>query len=171
MVMLGIERLRKDLREKMASQTAGSGDTAFREIAGDPNGRPFRLTVFLSPSFLRAVRKQRLQGRRELYSALSNLKYGFDPAKGANPGGKDGIFTVSRDHRPGNDMVTKLYDSYLDTDRGPKELRQYLKVPEAAQGVRVVCHGLRLLGFVEVEAEQGVMLERLVLVDVDVRKR
>lgn len=171
MAQLSLEQLKNNLKAMLASEAGNRTDAAFLELTGDIDGQPFQLAVRLSPSFLQSVRKNRLQGQAALYNAYGNLKYGYDPVRAASPGGKDGIFNVSSDYRPRNEMVAKLYDRYLHTDRGERELRQYFARPSEAQGVRVVCHGVRLLGFMDVREQCGTLIEKLVLVDVDVNKR
>ncbi len=136
----------------------------------DAGGGQRTLRVFLSRHFLRAVVKGRLQRSALLWKALLNVRYGYEPARGNSPGGRDGIFRVTSDFRPANEMQRKLYDGYLERPEGREELRRFISNVDEAHGVRVVSHGLRLLGFVEVPRD-GSAAMTLVLVDVDVNKR
>lgn len=136
----------------------------------DPGGGQRTLRVFLSRHLVRAIVKGRLQHSALLWKALLNLRYGYEPARGNSPGGRDGIFRVTRDFKPPNEMQRKLYDRYLDRPEGRDELCRFVSNVDEAHGVRVVSHGLRLLGFVEVPSD-GSAAMALVLVDVDVNKR
>jgi hypothetical protein len=125
------------------------------------------LVVFVTDVFARAVKRESLRSTPLLWTALKNLRYGYDPTRAMSPGGRDGIFHVSPDFKPKNAMVDKLYDGFRETTKGRTVLAPFLHAPESAQGIRVVSHGLRLLGFVE-KVPAGYVL---VLVDVDVNRR
>lgn len=127
------------------------------------------MIVMLTRHFTDAVRKRRLEQGTPLWKALLNLRYGYDPKRANSAGGRDGIFDVSEKFKPKNEMVVKLYDRYLHTDKGRTDLVQYLGTPLGEdQGVRVVSHGLRLLGFLKRQPNRKDFL--LALTDFDIQQ-
>lgn len=140
----------------------------FHTLTAGKTGTAGTLTVYLSEPFVKAVRKARLVSSATLWKTLRNLQYGYDPKLAMSPGGRDGIFAVSADFKTRNEMVRKLYDRFFDKPGGQALLAHYFPDPTAAQGVRVVSHGLRLLGFVAGDTSSG---WKLVLIDLDVNQR
>ena len=98
-------------------------------------------------------------------TALKNAEYGFDGAHALSPGGSDGIFILTRDHRPENEMMRKVSNRFLDRpDSGIKEIADELNcIAETLIPVRLVSHHMRLLGILY-RADQE---DTLVLVDFD----
>ncbi|MFH0980934.1 MAG: hypothetical protein V2A79_05285 [Planctomycetota bacterium] len=161
------KELQQDLTRWLANTVDANAHSEFRAFEGDVGGQRFRLRVYLSPHFRRVLRKSRPAQTAHLVKALRNVKYGFDIKRSQSRGGRDGIFAVSRDFRPRNAMMVKLYNRYFDTPQGKAELRHYFDDPGATRGVRVVCHSLRLLGFMELRDEDGCSVQKLVLADMD----
>ena len=117
--------------------------------------------------FLRAIKKLRLESGPHLWKALQNLRYGYDPCKANSPGGKDGIFNVNPNYTPKNEMIRKLYDRFYFKSAGREQLRRYFADIDSIQGVRVVSHHLRILGFIDNPSPGNFTL---VLIDVDLNK-
>jgi hypothetical protein len=127
-----------------------------------------RLDVAITERLRRSCKKARVWKSRPLLTAFKNAAYGFDPAAARSPGGADGIFEITRDHRPPNAMMTRLFDRYLDRpDSGVAAVADRLgaRVSDLI-AVRLVSHHLRLLGVLH-RGESG---DTLVLVDHDATK-
>lgn len=159
----------KEMEDIAATDVSCLCDEPLVSLSSNESGGYGRLTIFLSERLIRLAKKERLNRSPKLWKTLQNLRYGYDPRASLSPGGKDGIFAVRSDFKPKNEMVRKLYDRYRETERGKEELRTYLRNPMSAQGVRVVSHDLRLLGFIEEEPGESNGF-RLVLVSLDVNK-
>jgi len=142
----------------------------FCHVRGSSGSGDWQLIVWCTPSFLSAIKKQKLDKSSLLYKALLNLRYGYDPIKANSPGGKDGIFSVTEDYKPKNEMVKKLYDRYIKIEKGINELQLFGMDPKKTKGVRVVSHGLRLLGFIDSPAGAPNSYN-LALVDADINRR
>ena len=161
----------QDAAENRSDQATVLATMPFCHINGASEHGPWALQAHLSGPFLRSVKKHRKTVMPLLGKALLNLRFGYEPEVANSPGGRDGIFHVNRDYLPKNAMVRKLYDSFLDTDVGEAVLRQILgSAANAPQGVRVVSHGMRLLGFVTPDPA-GERAFKLVLIDVDINTR
>ncbi|MBK7875294.1 MAG: hypothetical protein IPJ77_06025 [Planctomycetes bacterium] len=113
----------------------------------------------------RLCKRGRVWKSKALLTAVKNAGYGFDRKRALSPGGADGIFLLTRAHRPVNSMMQKLFTRYLDKeDSGARELAAALGVPVTELlPVRLVSHHLRLLGVLR-NAEGR---DTLVIVDYD----
>ena len=115
------------------------------------------------------LRKQCKKGKvwksKEMLTALKNASYGFDLNHARSPGGYDGIFLLTRDYKPKNEMMRKLFDRYLDKpDSGAEKISRIFGLqPEQLLPVRLVSHHMRLLGVLH----QGPVFDYIVLVDYD----
>ena len=100
-----------------------------------------------------------------MLSAIKNAEYGFDRSRAHSPGGLDGIFLLTRDFRPKNEMMKKIFDKFLDRkNSGAKEIADALDCSlDELIAVRLVSHHLRLLGVIRPEEGK----DTLVLVDHD----
>lgn len=126
-------------------------------------GRPIQ--VALTERLRKAARKEGVWRSREMLITLKNAAYGFDERLSHSNGGRDGIFILDRTYRPANEMMTKLFDRFLDRpNSGAEDLAVALNVPlESLLPVRLVSHHMRLLGVLaRREADDW-----LVLVDCD----
>lgn len=123
-----------------------------------------KISVAITARFQRKCKKGRVWKTKAMLTAFKNAEYGFDPQKPNSAGGEDGIFLLSRDFRPRNEMMKKIFDQFLDKpESGAAELAGALGVPLAElKPVRLVSHHLRLLGVLCVTGE-----DLLVLVDYD----
>jgi hypothetical protein len=123
------------------------------------------LEVALTERLRLACRRGRVWNKKPFLTAFKNASYGFDPRQGHSPGGSDGIFLLTRTHRPENAMMRKIYDRYLDhPERGAGAVASALGVSvDALLAVRLVSHHLRLLGVLW----RGADKDTLVLVDYD----
>jgi hypothetical protein len=129
------------------------------------------LNVFITRRLKTKAKKARVWKNSAFLSALSNVKYGFNPVASLSRGGKDGIFLLTRQYKPINSMMLKLFSRFIDR-RHPEylELVSFLKLLEKnLSAVRVVSHHLRLLGLMELTGESN-NNQRLVLVDIDNEK-
>jgi hypothetical protein len=113
----------------------------------------------------RIAKKGRVWHSKHFLTAFKNASYGYDDSQAISAGGYDGIFRVTRDHRPANEMMRKLFGRFLDkADSGAQEIADAVEAPlDAFLPVRVVSHHLRLLGILH----RGDAADTLVLVDYD----
>jgi len=127
------------------------------------NGRT--LSLCITQRLRQRCTKGRVWKGKAMLSAIKNGEYGFDPHHAHSPGGYDGIFVLTRDHKPRNEMMRKLFDQFLDKrSSGADELAEALQAPLAdLKPVRLVSHHMRLLGLL---LESGNDC-KLVLVDYD----
>ena len=127
------------------------------------DGRQLRLAL------TERLRKMCLRGRvwksQGFLATIKNAKYGFDEAHARSPGGSDGIFLLTRDHRPKNEMMKKLFDRFLDRpDSDIQAIATALHCePASLVPVRLVSHHIRLLGVIH----RTETVDTLVLVDYD----
>ena len=150
--------------------------TTIERIEGSLSALPFvvahtfsidgrSLHVAITDRLRRRCRKGRAWKSPAFLTAFKNAQYGFDPNRAHSPGGADGIFVLTRGHRPANAMMTKIFDRFLDKpDSGAAEIADYLGVElQSLIPVRLVSHHLRLLGCLH----RGERDDTLVLVDYD----
>ena len=133
----------------------------------DRDGRS--LHVALTDRLRRIARKGRVWKSKAMLSAFKNSAYGYDESQASSPGGYDGIFRLTRDHKPANAMMKKIFDRFLDRDgSGAKAIADFIGTPlESLIPVRVVSHHMRLLGVLY----RGETEDTLVLVDYDDTKK
>jgi hypothetical protein len=127
------------------------------------NGR--KLAVGITDRLRRSCKKGRVWKTKEMLTAFKNAEYGFDPHHAHSPGGHDGIFALTRDHRPRNEMMRKMFDQFLDKPgSGAQAIADSLSVTLGdLKPVRLVSHHLRLLGLLRISDQE----DTLVLVDYD----
>lgn len=123
------------------------------------------LHVAITDRLRRRCRKGRVWKSPAFLTAFKNAQYGFDPNRAHSPGGADGIFVLTRSHKPANAMMKKVFDRFLDKpDSGAKEIADCLGAElQSLIPVRLVSHHLRLLGCLH----RGEREDMLVLVDYD----
>ena len=124
-----------------------------------------KLHLAITNNLRNKCRKARIWKSKQFLTAIKNTEYGFDPVKAQSPGGSDGIFILTRNYKPKNEMMKKIFDRFLDktgdlADEIAKELRisKLDLIP-----VRLVSHHLRLLGVLKHDTNSNI----LVLVDYD----
>ena len=124
-----------------------------------------RLDVAITDRLRKVCRKGRVWKSKAFLTAYKNAEYGFDEARARSAGGADGIFLLTRDYRPRNTMMKKIFDQFLDkAGSGIAEIARELGVAvDGLFAVRLVSHHMRLLGLLHRGAERDV----LVLVDYD----
>ena len=124
-----------------------------------------KLEVALTQRLRKACKKGGVWKSKAMLTALKNAEYGFDPSRAHSPGGYDGMFVLTREFRPKNAMIKKIFDRFLDKEGGPAEsIAEALDVPlDELVPVRLVSHHMRLLGLLA----RGTERDRLVLVDYD----
>ncbi len=164
----GLNRIRTlNLEEAKAVVAAVEGDLADQAfVVAHTFSRDGReLGVALTERLRKVAKKGRVWNSKQLLSAFKNAAYGYDESKAISAGGYDGIFRLTRDHRPANEMMRKLFDRFLDrADGGAGEIADALGVPiSSLLPVRLVSHHLRLLGVLH----RGRDSDLLVLVDYD----
>jgi len=127
------------------------------------NGRSLRLA--LTERLRKSCRRGRVWKSKPFLTAIKNAEYGFDETRARSRGGSDGIFLVTRDHEPVNEMMKKLFDRFIDRpEGGVQAVAEALGCePAALIPVRLVSHHMRLLGVMH-RTEEG---DTLVLVDYD----
>lgn len=126
------------------------------------------LTVALTERARRLARKDRVWKSKAYLTAFKNAEYGFDERQAFSAGGEDGIFVLTRNHKPPNLMMRKIFERFLDKpDDLALEIAAVFSVSCAElTAARLVSHHLRLLGILHREADG----DRLIIVDHDVRK-
>lgn len=123
------------------------------------------LHVALTERLRKTARKEGVWRSREMLATLKNAAYGFDERHARSVGGRDGIFVMDRKFRPTNEMMTKLFDRFLDKPgSGAAALATEVGVPLAdLLPVRLVSHHMRLLGVLAQKNDA----DWLILVDCD----
>jgi len=153
-----------EVRARIAAAAPASNDAAFVvALSHERNGRTIHLA--LTARLERACRRARVWLSRSFLSACKNVAHGFDPHTAMSPGGRDGIFLLTRDHRPANEMMRKVFDRFLDRDDGQAESIAKALNTEVSTllPVRLVSHHMRLLGVLHRRDADDI----LVLVDQD----
>lgn len=101
------------------------------------NGR--RLHLAMTDRLRKACRKGRVWKSNDFLTAFKNGERGFDPLHAHSPGGADGVFVLTRTHRPKNEMMRKLFDRFLDkTESGAAEIARSRNESER-RGARPSC--------------------------------
>ena len=123
------------------------------------------LHVGVTARLKRIANKGLVWNSKHFLTAFKNAAYGYDDSQAISAGGYDGIFRLTRDHRPANEMMKKIFDRFLDkSDSGAQEIANAVGVPlDSFMPVRLVSHHLRLLGILH-RADNS---DTLVLVDCD----
>ena len=123
------------------------------------------IRLALTERLRKASRRGRLWKSTPFLTALRNAKYGFDEARAHSAGGSDGVFLLTRSHKPANEMMKKIFDRFLDRpNSGAQEIAKALGASlDSLIPVRVVSHHLRLLGVLH----RSGTTDTLVLVDYD----
>lgn len=164
-----IKEMKSDLQIFSTLQDVELTERPFRVVCGKTAKKPFELKLHLTRHFFGCVKKHKgLINDPRLFKAIINLRYGYDPALSMSSGGRDGIFAVTRNYKPTNEMIEKLYNRFYDTVNGKNLLKRHFGNIEYLHGVRVVCHSLRLLGFLDHSEQKDIIRQKLVLVDLDV---
>lgn len=119
-----------------------------------PDGR-WGLDVWVCSRFLRIIRRERVARDAALGNTLENLKYGWWPKTARSTGGRDGIFAITRDFAPRNEMMRKCFEKGLDSSAGTLSLEAAGMPKASATAVRVVSHAMRVLAFVAPSSAAG----------------
>lgn len=140
------------------------------------NGSPFvavhvfqrndkELTLAITDRLRQSCKKARVWKSKPMLTAIKNAEYGFDQNYTRSSGGSDGIFILTRDHQPANQMMKKLFDKFIDKPGSEAQaIADELHTPlNSLVPVRLVSHHLRLLGVLKSSSEG----DTLVLVDFD----
>ena len=127
------------------------------------------IAVAMTDRLRRITKKGRLWKSKPFLTAFKNASYGYDDSHAISAGGPDGIFRLTRDHKPANEMMTKIFDRFIDKEgTGAVDIANELSTPlDSLLPVRLVSHHLRLLGLLH----RGNSHDTLVLVDFDDTKR
>src|SRR5215467_8800455 len=67
-----------------------------------------KLAVSITERLRRSCKKGRKWMSKPMLTAFKNAEYGFDPHRASSAGGRDGIFILTRNHRPRNEMMRKV---------------------------------------------------------------
>jgi len=124
-----------------------------------------KLSLGITARLRRICKRGRVWKNKSMLTALKNAEYGFNPKLAHSPGGADGIFVLTRDYRPKNEMMKKLFDRFIDKPgSGADAVAEALCTPlDSLIPVRLVSHHMRLLGLLRDSAEGQI----LILVDYD----
>lgn len=123
------------------------------------------LTLAITERLMRKCKKGKVWKSPKMLTALKNAEYGFDEQKAMSPGGSDGIFLLTRNYKPINQMMTKLFDCFIDKPgSGAECIAKALETNLSdLLPVRLVSHHMRLLGLLKKNENEDI----LVLVDYD----
>ena len=155
---------KRNLKDSLKhSEKALSADDLAELATFERDGRS--MTVFITKSFCKRCRKEGAWLHPELLTTLQNAAYGFNPVDARSPGGRDGIFLQTREHRPPNSMMTRIFDQFLDKPGSEAETlaERFGKAVTDLIPVRLVSHHMRLLGVIVRYGDS----DRLLLVDLD----
>jgi hypothetical protein len=119
----------------------------------------------ITESLQRSCRKGHVWKSKPLLTAFKNAEYGFDEKRSYSPGGSDGVFVITRDHKPPDNMMKKLFDQYIDRpNSGIGNVVDQLGTSiDRLIPVRLVSHHMRLLSLLHRQEDK----DELVLVDYD----
>ena len=140
------------------------GDTPFVVLhVFERDGR--KLVLAITDRFRRSCMKGHIWKSKPMLTALKNAEYGFDPYHANSSGGSDGIFILTRDYKPKNEMMRKLFNRFIDKPRSSANIIAE-KLGSSLNDLipaRLVSHHMRLLGLLQSSNEE----DTLVLVDYD----
>ncbi len=124
-----------------------------------------KIHVALTDKLRRSCKRGRVWKSRGFLAALKNAQYGYEGTRARSAGGVDGIFLLSREYRPRNAMMRKIFDRFLDKHgSGAAEIADALgSSVDSLVPVRLVSHHMRLLGVLHRIDED----DTLVLIDYD----
>jgi len=127
------------------------------------DGREIRVAV--TERLRKITKKGRVWNSKPLLTAFKNASYGYDDAQSISAGGFDGVFRITRDHKPANEMMKKIFDRFIDREgSGAQDIADAVGVQlDTMLPVRLVSHHMRLLGILH-RADDS---DLLVLVDYD----
>ncbi len=127
------------------------------------NGR--KLHVGLTNRLKKSCTRGRVWKSKAFLTSFKNAEYGFDEIHAKSPGGSDGIFLLTRDYQPKNEMMKKIFNRFLDkSDSEAETIANELNTDLISLlPVRLVSHHMRLLGLLK----KGKIEDILVLVDYD----
>jgi hypothetical protein len=152
-------------------KVASGGDavsTKLGQVHGVHSDGAWTLDIWISTHFLRVIQRQRLTRNAALGRTLKNLKYGWSPRAARSVGGRDGIFAVTRDYEPRNQMMHKCFDRGLDSQAGVEACAAAGISSKEASAVRIVSHAMRILAFIAPHPSiKDCAAHRLLLWDVD----
>lgn len=123
------------------------------------------LTLAITERLMRKCKKGKVWKSPQMLTALKNAGYGFDEQQAMSPGGSDGIFLLTRNYKPKNQMMIKLFERFIDKPgSGAEDIANALDTSlEDLLPVRLVSHHMRLLGLLKKDDHADI----LVLVDYD----
>ncbi len=124
-----------------------------------------KLHLALTNRLKKACKRGKVWKSKSFLTAFKNGEYGFDEIQSKSQGGSDGIFLLTRDYQPGNEMMKKVFNRFLDKSNSEastmaKELN--INISEFYP-VRLVSHHMRLLGVLKKGANDDI----LILIDYD----
>jgi len=124
-----------------------------------------KVTLAITERLMRKCKKGKIWKSPQMLTALKNTEYGFDEQKAMSPGGSDGIFLLTRNYKPINQMMIKLFDRFIDkSGSGAESIAEALETNLSdLLPVRLVSHHMRLLGLLKKDD----IADILVLVDYD----
>jgi len=126
-----------------------------------------KLSLAITARLQQKCKKGRVWKNKALLTALKNAEYGFDPNHPHSPGGNDGIFILTREHKKTNQMMNKIFNKFLDNPKEQGFISDIAKRLETSEkeliAVRLVSHHMRLLGLLHCSDKGDI----LVLVDFD----
>jgi hypothetical protein len=124
-----------------------------------------KLTLAITERLMRKCKKGKVWKSPQMLTPLKNAGYGFEEQKAMSPGGSDGIFLLTRNYKPKNQMMMKLFDRFIDKPgSGAEDIAKALGTNLGdLLPVRLVSHHMRLLGLLKKNNQTDV----LVLVDYD----
>ena len=152
------------VKELIESKEKELGNSVFVVVyTFERDGRKLHLAI--TERLKQRCRKARIWKSKPFLTAIKNVEYGFDPVRAQSPGGSDGIFILTRNYKPKNEMMKKIFDRFLDkSGELADEITKEMKILKSDLiPVRLVSHHLRLLGVLKHDKDEDI----LILVDFD----
>ena len=152
-----IRSLLEDIDERLDSENIVLFDRFIRNDTA--------IDLYLTSYLKRNLKKGRRWKSKEFCQTLKNAEYGFDTNTAMSRGGKDGIFLITREFKPKNPMMEKVFDRFIDKAESGVEivLARFGVRRENLKAVRLVSHHMRLLGL-SIKTPTG---QAVVLIDYD----
>ena len=77
-----------------------------------------KLYLAITERLKKKCRRSRIWKSKPFLTAFKNAEYGYDPVRAQSMGGSDGIFILTRNYKPKNEMMKKIFDRFLDKSDG-----------------------------------------------------
>jgi hypothetical protein len=79
------------------------------------------LNVALTNRLKKSCKRGRVWKSKAFLITFKNSEYGFNENRAKSQGGSDGVFLLTRDYQPKNEMMKKIFDRFLDKPNSEAE--------------------------------------------------